>query len=135
MTHRCDVILWNANGHHKDDQALLWAFRHTNYKVSPCPNIKMESRDLIQITKNENLFLWKCYTKVIETNNIRHVLRRTTDIVTLSSMMLSVSYHQVYLLNTLSLKAYFSRRASGVKLSWPGISKNAVILMLSQSGP
>lgn len=38
-------------------------------------------------------------------------------------------------LKTLSLKAYFSRRVRGGRWPWPGMSRNAVALMLSQSGP
>lgn len=40
-----------------------------------------------------------------------------------------------YRLKTLSLKAYFSRRVRGGRWPWPGMSRNAVALMLSQSGP
>lgn len=38
-------------------------------------------------------------------------------------------------LKTFSLKAYFSRRARGGRLPWPGTSRKAVSLMLSRSGP
>lgn len=40
-----------------------------------------------------------------------------------------------YRLKTLSLKAYFSRRVRGGRWPWPGTSRNAIGLMLSQSGP
>lgn len=62
----CKGNLSNLNERLQKDKALLQTFRYSSYTVSPHPNkTKMELRNLIQMTRNENPFLCKCYIKAI----------------------------------------------------------------------